>query len=147
MRATDFTQRKFYHGSNTKLPTGTILKAGADYEANWSDTDFYPILEKYRPQDQLGHNQAVFMCDNEDDVDSAGGGTEWLFTVVTQGIIQRHDLNWGSEISCLISDGADPQGDEVKRAAENYWAGVPHHNESMWEYLTPAAKIIKVEKF
>ena len=147
MRLFEIMDKKFYHGSNIKLPVGTVLTARDDYESNWSDTDFYPILEKYRPQDQLGHSQAVFMCDNEDDIDSAGGGTEWLFTVVPQGIIQRHDLNWGSEISCLISDGYDPQGGEVKQAAENYWAGTPHHNESLWEYLTPAAKIIKVEKF
>lgn len=137
----------FYHGSNDELPVGTVLTPRDNYEDNWSGTDFYAALEKYRPANMLGHKDAVFMCDNPDDVDAAGGGTDWLFTVVPQGPIQKHDLNWGSEVSMLIGDGHSIDSPEVKQAAENYWAGVPHYNESVWEYLTTAAKIIDVEPY
>jgi hypothetical protein len=56
-------------------------------------------------------------------------------------------MNWGSEISMLVSDGYDIDSDEIRYAAEQYWAGNPHTNESVWEYLTPAARIVKVEPY
>jgi hypothetical protein len=36
---------------------------------------------------------------------------------------------------------------KVIEAASNYWNGTPHYNEQVWEYLTPFAKIISVEKY
>jgi hypothetical protein len=68
----------------------------------------------------LSHKESVFMCDNDDDLDA--------------------------EISGLFR--YDPDNIEaIEEAANNYWNGVPHHSESFWEYLTPSAKIVKVEKF
>lgn len=126
---------------------GTVLTPRDSYEADWSGTSFYAALEKYRPQHMLSHKAAVFMCSDPDDVDLAGGGTEWLFTVEPIGRIERHDLNWGSEISMLIDDGYSIDSPEVKRAADNYWAGTPHTNEQVWEYLTPKARILQVEEY
>lgn len=137
----------FYHGSMIELPVGTVLTPRDNYETNWGSTDFYAVLEKYRPANMLSHRESVFMCDNDEDVDLAGGGTDWLFTVEPLGKIQRHDLNWGSEISMLISDGYAVDSEEVRTAATNYWAGTPHYNESVWEYLTPKAKILQVEEY
>ena len=147
MRIDEITNRKYYHGSSIHLPVGAILKARDEYEAEWQHTDFYNILEHYRPANQLSHKQSVFMCDNSDDIDSAGGGTDWMFTLKPLGLVQKHDLNWSSEISCLISDGFAPNSEEIEDAARKYWAGIPHHNESLWEYLTPSALIIAVEPF
>ena len=141
------TSTIYYHGSMEELPVGTVLTPRDNYEADWGNTDFYAVLEYYRPQHMLGHKQAVFMCSDPDDVDLAGGGTEWLFTVEPQGKIERHDLNWGSEISMLIGDGYEINSPEVENAAKNYWAGAPHTGEQVWEYLTPAAKIIAVEPY
>lgn len=150
MRAREFvieSNKQYYHGSMTELPKGTVLKPRDDYENDWQNTDFYKPLEKYRPANMLSHHASVFMTDNDEDVDLAGGGTEWLFVVEPLGPVQKHDLNWGSEISMLISDGYDINSLEVKQAAQNYWSGKPHPNESVWEYLTPAAKIVSVEPY
>lgn len=144
MRASELT---FYHGSFDKLPVGTILTPQTNYEENWQNTDFYGPLEMYRPANMLSHKQSVFMCSDPDDIDLAGGATEWLFTVVPLGQVQKHDINWGSEISMLISDGHEFDSDEIVEAAANYWNGIPHVNESVWEYLTPTAKIIAVEPY
>ncbi len=138
---------RFYHGSTDELPIGTILKPRTDYEKNWENTDFYWILENFRPEGMLAHKDSVFMCDNPDDVDAAGGGTEYLFEVQPLGIVEKHDLNWSSEISMLVSEGADELDSRVEDAAYNYWHGVPHPDETLWEYLTPAAKIISVEEY
>jgi hypothetical protein len=55
-----------------------------------------------------------------------------------------------SEIDLIFSEAYDngTQEDEetiekVKNAALNYWNGTPHYNESVWEYLTTSAKVIK----
>jgi len=137
---------KYYHGSMRYLKPGTILKPRDDYENDWQDTDFYGPLNYYKPDNMLSHKESVFMVTNEDDVDLSGGGTEWLFTVQPLGKVQRHDLNWGSEISMLMSDDPDNIS-AIKQAAMNYWHGVPHHNESVWEYLTTSAEILSVERY
>lgn len=147
MESQDHTPKRFYHGSMVELPVGTILKPNINYEEDWSNTDFYSVLEKYRPKEMLSHKNTIFMCENDEDVDLAGGGTEYLFIVEPLGKIERHDLNWSSEISMLMSDGLDVNNPKVIDAATNYWNGTPHYNEQVWEYLTPFAKIISVEEY
>ncbi len=147
MRVDEMNQ-VFYHGSSNKLPVVTVLTPrGDNYEKDWQHTDFYDVLERYRPKDKLAHKNSVFMVGDPDDVDLAGGATDWLFTVKPLGPVQRHDLNWSSEISMLIGDGYDSDSDEVKQAAVNYWKGVPHYNENVWEYLTTSAEILNVEEY
>ena len=141
------SEKIYYHGSSVDLPVGTILSPRDTYEDNWASTDFYTILELYRPPNMLSHKQAVFMCENDEDVDLAGGATDWLFTVKANGPVQKHDMNWSSEISMLISDGYDEDSPEVEEAANNYWSGIPHSSEQVWEYLTPSATILSVEEY
>jgi hypothetical protein len=143
----DEETKLYYHGSMEHLPVGTILRPNPDYEKEWQSTDFYNALEFHRPPGMMAHKDSVFMCDNPDDVDAAGGGTEWLFTVKPLGPIQRHDLNWSSEISMLWDEDHDFDSAEVEQAADNYWAGIPHPNEQVWEYLTPSAEIIAAEPY
>ena len=107
----------FYHGSMDYLPAGTILTPRNEYEKHWQNTDFYKPLEMYRPPHMLAHKDSVFMCDNIDDIDLAGGGTEYVFTVQPIGKIEKHDLNWSSEISALVGDGKHITDPEVKEAA------------------------------
>lgn len=148
MRAYEFAvPKKLYHGSSFKLPVGKILIPRPGYEDRWSHTDFFGPLEFYRPPNKLSHAQSVFMCDNPIDVGMAGGGQEWLFTVIPIGPVQRHDMNWSSEISSLVELGYDLDSPEIVDAAEAYWNGEPSANEVIWEYLAPKAKIIKVEKY
>ena len=142
---TEEATQKYYHGSYDKLENGTILTPGGDdYEASWGGTSFYGPLEKFRPPEKLAHKEGVFMVGDIDDVDVAGGATEYIYIVEPIGDVQKHDLNWGSEISGLMDNGKKPNDKEVKQAADNYWNGVPHHNEQVWEYLAPRAKIVSV---
>jgi hypothetical protein len=140
-------ERKYYHGSYEALPVGTMLTARDDYENDWNNTSFYSALEAYRPSSMLAHKQSVFMVSDPDDIDLAGGATDFMLTVQPLGRVERHDINWGSEISMLIDQGYDIDSTEVKNAADAYWSGKPHPNESVWEYLTPKAKVVKVEDY
>ena len=140
--------KTYLHGSMTELPVGMILTGrGESYSSDWSNTDFYHILEKYRPSGAISHRDAVFMVGSDEDIDLAGGGTEFIFTLQPLGPVEKHDVNWSSEISMLLSDGFAPDSEEVVKAAQNYWAGVPHPNENVWEYLTTRAKILAVEEY
>lgn len=47
----------------------------------------------------------------------------------------------------LISDGYAIESEEVAAAAQAYWAGTPHHNESVWEFLAQAARIVRCEPY
>lgn len=139
---------RLYHGSNDLLAVGTVLRGrGASYEADWHQTGFYGVLERYRPDDAIPHAEAVFAVDDPDVIDVAGGGTEWIFELEAEGPVSRHDLNWSSEISCLLSDGHAEDSEAVAAAARNYWAGLPHPNESVWEYLVREATIVRVGSF
>lgn len=149
MRAYELTEQSkiYYHASLTELPIGTILTPRSDYESIWRIADFYYPLEEYRPKNMLSHKESVFMGETEEDAELGAGGAEWIFTVKPLGKVEKHDLNWGSEISMLIGDGYKKESKEVATAARNYWSGVPHPNESVWEYLTPKAEILSVESF
>jgi len=146
MKMHDLTNT-FYHGSFDKLPVGTILTPRTNYINNWKHTDFYDPLETHRPTNMLAHHQAVFMVGTDEDIDLSGAATEWIFIVQPLGPVQRHDMNWSSEISSLIGLGHDVDSEEISFAAQNYWNGIPHVDEQVWEYLTSSAKILSVEAY
>ena len=89
----------YYHGSYYELPIGMILTPRSDYEERWNHTDFYNILEHYRPVNSLSHKKAVFMAKEKDDVDLAGGATDYLVTAIPLGKVEKHDMNWSSDIN------------------------------------------------
>ncbi len=140
---------QYLHGSTERLEVGTILVPSANYEKNWGENGFYKALEHYRPSNMLAHAQSVFMVDNDDDIDCAGGGTKWVFVVKPLSKVTRHDMNWSGEISLLLdeNDMDDEIEEKIKQVVTNYWNGVEHPGESLWEYLTPKAEILSVEKF
>lgn len=132
---------KYVHASLEILEIGTILKPRKDYEEHWGKTDFYHKLEKYRPKSMLSHKESIFMCSSAEDLDNCMGG-EYIFEIVPDKRIERHDLNWSTEISCLVSDNAPEE--KIKEAALNYWNEIEHENGAVWEYLTPSAIVKKV---
>ena len=137
---------RLYHGSATPFEPGFVLTPrGEEYEENWGGTDFYAALERWRPDGATAHRDAVFLVGDPDDVDLAGGSTDWCLEVEPTGPVTRHDINWGSEISCLRGDGKGIEDPEVRRAALAYWAGEAHPNESVWEYLAPGARVLSCE--
>ena len=58
---------KYLHASLDELEPNTVLKPKKNYIENWGKTDFYNVLEKYRPLEMLAHHEAVFMCSSADD--------------------------------------------------------------------------------
>ena len=144
---------KYFHGSYHFLPNGTVLspeKGNFMGTFNQDEMDSHFKLEQFRPSNFISRNNCVFMTDNPEDIDLAGGASEHIYIVKPLGKVERHDLNWMSEIDLIFSEAWDKGEQEsegtiekVKNAALNYWNGTPHYNESVWEYLTTSAKVIK----
>ena len=134
----------FWHASADKLPVGTVLSPRPDYEARWHSESAGRILEDGRPPDSLPHREAVFMCAEQQDCDDCGAQCEWLFGVVPEGPVTRHDLSHASAIDCLLSEGASSDEPAVRELVRRYWAGDPSELPC-WEHLARSARIVSVE--
>lgn len=146
MKLTDL-EKVYYHGSYNRMNVGEILLPRENYEETWGSADFYRPLEQYRPKGIPPHKESVFMVEDVDDIDAAGGGTEYVFEVIPLGKVYRFDMGWSSEISMLISDGYTIDSIEIKNAATNYWNGVKHPSHSLYEFCTSSAKIVDVYEY
>ena len=135
----------FIHGSSDKtFEDGVVLSArpGA-YLESWSSAPFYDLLHYWKPNGLLSHHESVFMVGTDEDLDVAGGALDAVYHVEPLGHVQRHDMNWSSLISCLRDETSDPEDPRVRSAAEAYWAGVPSHDDVVWEYLSPELRIVQ----
>jgi hypothetical protein len=133
---------EYYHGSYDELSIGTILRPRDDYDSHWYDLDCKSILEKYRPANQLPFSQVVFMCDNVDDIDNAGGATDYIYLVKPVGQIWRHDVGWQTAITIAMEN--NPREEDLKSMADHYWQGLPNHQYGpVWEYCARGAVIVE----
>lgn len=134
-----------YHGSERLFDVDDVLRGRGDaYHEAWSAADFYAGLEAYRPVNSIAHKDAVFMC-AWDDLDVCGGSMDVILKVMPIGPVSRHDMNWSSQISCLIGDGYAICSKEVGDAAMNYWLGRPS-DDPVWEYLAAGMKVIEISE-
>lgn len=134
---------EFFHGSAKKLNIGTILVPQADgYVNETSEKWLEELFEKYRPLNKLSRLKSVFICDDIDEIEAAGGYLDYIYKVKPIDIPEKSDLAWYTEVQLL------PETDEynIIKAIKNYWNGIQYHDieMSVWEYRTSAAKIIKL---
>lgn len=143
--------KSYYHGSGEQLQIGTILVSNKG-NSSFRNEGSHLKLEVFRPNGFISRENCVYMTDNIEDIDNAGGFTNFIYIVKPIGSVSRHDLNWMSEIDCIVSETDDIEDgtviSEIKSCALNYWNGVEHDSgEPVWEYLCSSAKVIsEVEK-
>ncbi len=137
---------RYWHASFDRLPVGTTLTPRVGYEERWSSYCVGRILEDLRPADQIAHRDAVFMCDDPQSCDDAGAHCEWLFEVVPQGVVERHDMEWATEIDRLVSNGWPDADPRVVELARRYWSQEPSPTPT-WEYLAASALVVAVEPY
>lgn len=137
---------RYFHGSEIPFEIGQELTSGGkNYELNYKDTDSYSILEEARPAGYLAHKDAVFTVSVLDNVGLSGASEKWYLEVEPQGPVSTHDLNWSAMISFFLQEGFARDSNEVQQAASNYWSGVPHPDENIWEHLSGSAIVIRCE--
>jgi hypothetical protein len=63
------SNKEYFHASEIKLKRGTILRPAK--KCQFPERKLGPAilyLEKYKPDNKLGHTNGVFMCDNYDTI-------------------------------------------------------------------------------
>lgn len=147
----------YYHGSRSALPVATILTAQSDgYVQGNSHFDEMErethercetIIEHYRPSEAPSREMAVFLVTNPEEIDSAGGYTDYIYVVEPHGLVWKANLSWYSKLYIHCEDETIDL-DECARYARNYWAAAPCDRSDLFEYLVHAAKIVEeiVEK-
>lgn len=140
----------FLHSSDNKLPVGTTLLPDSNYEDKWSDLTSYSVLEKFRPLQHRPQKESVFCVSNNEDLEYCGGGESFVFVVMSEGNVTKHDMNWATEISMLVGDNIPDDDPRYAKFAAHYWSGDSAEiigSEPVWEYMMDKAKILKVYDF
>jgi hypothetical protein len=151
---------RLYHGSRIDFPVGTILTAQKEGYAHGSGYDGEELiarqmceagLDRYRPTGAPSRKQAVFMCDNPDKIDLAGGYDDFIYEVEPIGDVFKANLYWYSDLEgyCfhLAVEAEEPDENDVRRCAKGYWNCVPNDlgepGRDLIEYLAGTARIIR----
>jgi len=135
---------KLYHGSRKLFDPGFVLRPQEGGYASLPDDDVAPveeILEKHRPEGKIPRRESVFMVDDPERVDQAGGYGDQVYVVEPIGAVEASDLGWYGELSVYWMDMPE---DERRTLAEGYWSGdpFPGRKRSLYEYRARAAEVV-----
>ena len=137
----------YYHGSDKKFDIGFILQPQTDGYANLeSEKEIEDLFEKYKPKDKISRKNCVYLVSDINNIDMAGGGTEYIYFVDPIGQIDKSDLTWYSEVYSLYTE--DTKESLLVPLIMNYWNGIqfkPKVN-SLFEYRCKSAEIISIEE-
>ena len=139
--------RTLYHGSAEEFAPGAVLTPQPGGYATLPDEDIAgpeAALEEHRPPGMIPRAEAVFMVDDPDMIDAAGGYDDHVYEVRPVGAAEASDMAWYSELSVYwfdLTERADE--DEIRRLAEGYWSGEPFPDRSrgLFEYRARSAVV------
>lgn len=131
-----------FHGSELELDIGTIVTRPENRYVNLKEP-YEAFLEATRPENMISRDEAVFMVDKEDDIDPAGGSTEFVYLVEPIGPVQSHDMNWLTEVQICLEDD-DHDGAYLN--AKKYWSAeeYPFPENRLVEYLAKSFKVLEL---
>lgn len=142
-----------YHGSRVEFSAGTILAPQADGYVSYPDADEQhnlteQVLERHRPQGCVSRFGAVFLIDNPDLIDYAGGYTDYIYEVEPLGPVTRCNLAWYSELyaiceDAVLSESYSTETPEMIEAALHYWNADPRDSSDLYEFLTDRARVVR----
>ena len=133
-----------YHGSRTLFPVGFILTPQPNGYVH-QEIELEKVVEQHRPADRISRFESVFMVDDPELIDAAGGYEDHIYIVEPIGPIEKSDLAWYTEASTF-----DPEHESGKEQARlcclNYWNTIqyPEEENSLWEYRARSARIIGI---
>lgn len=154
-----------YHGSRKDFPVGFMLTPQTDgyihatREDNSAHVMLEDALERYRPAHCVPRENAVFMCEDIEMIDYAGGYNDFVYLVEPDQPVTCCNLAWYSALYSLCehetfsaqearAQGHDWYPDweepELKVYALNYWNCAPHGDDDLFEWLSPRAVIKKI---
>ena len=136
--------RRYFHGSSRAFQPGAILGPGNLQSWGFSQ-EHEQIFEQARPSDKVPRIKCVFMCSRIQDVNQAGGGS-LIYEVQPLGQVDVSDQAWYGMVGAPETGmGYTLKDPDTFDMVMNYWEGVPYpdKSESLWEYRTPSAKVLR----
>ena len=142
-----FAARHYFHGSTQPLRPGTVLQPGKGMglQNDPAVGEYESYMEQAKPDNKISRQQCVFMCSRLQDIQRAGGGTHYIYEVQPLGQVDMSDQAWYGYLSFLRHPVTSQYNEEAFEIAMNYWEGIPYPDkaESLWEYRTPKAKVLR----
>lgn len=138
------SELKLYHGSTKEFEIGFVLKSRPKGYTTLPDVKrMEDLFEKYRPEDKISRRNCVFMVNDIDLIDPAGGYLDHVYLVEPIGEVEKSDLAWYTEVDILMSE-THVESDLVPLIMK-YWDGEPYtgSNYSLFEYRAKSAKVLK----
>lgn len=113
---------KLYHGTHYLLPCAFELKPQDNGYAHQPETQkLEDFIELHRPFEKLSRKKSVFLSDDIDLIDPAGGYTDAVYMVEVEKA-EKSDLAWYTHAQVMLEEG---NAYEAEQAAINYWSGIP----------------------
>ena len=140
-----------FHGSTILFTKGTVLRPQSGGYVDHPDAEpqhhmTEEILERFRPENCIPRSKAVFMVDNPDLIDYAGGYTDHIYEVEPVGEVTKGNLAWYSELYALCEDAVlseSAETPEMEQAARSYWNASPKDSRhDLYEYMASSAIVI-----
>lgn len=135
--------KALYHGSIAELQIGcTLVPQAGGYTKSCNSQDLEELFESLRPDNKIPRSESVYMCNDVDLIDLAGGYTDFIYQVNPVGAIEESDLAWYTQAQIQLEDG---DRDGAIESAKNYWSGelFVYDNASCIEYRCREATVIK----
>lgn len=134
-----------FHGSRKNFPIGFRLLPQKDGYTSYQEVqNIENLFEKYKPENKTSRKLSVFLTDNVNKIDEAGGYTDYIYAVKPESTPEASDLAWYSEADSLYDEEESPSK-ELLNAIAMYWNGTPYHDSSKsnFEYRCKSSLIIK----
>jgi len=133
---------KLYHGSRKKFPPGFKLvpQVGKGYASWHENIQLERFMEEWRPKGKISRFDSVFLVDDPEMCEYAGGYDDHIYLVEPQGQVDRSDLSWYSQVDLF-----EPGSVSGIECAKNYWNGVPFEDpyHALWEYRCRSAIVLE----
>lgn len=139
-------KKQLFHGSYKSFPIGFRLLPQNDGYTSYEEVqEIEQLFEQYRPEHKTPRKQSVFLTDDINNIDGAGGYTDYIYVVNPESTPEASDLAWYSEAGSIYSD-EQCVSDRLIEAIENYWNGTSYHtpSQSNFEYRCKSATILSI---
>ena len=140
-------KKQLFHGSYKSFHVGFRLLLQKDGYTSYEEVQkIEDLFEKYRPENKTSRKHSVFLTDDIDNIDGAGGYTDYIYLVNPESNPEASDLAWYSEADSLY-DGEESPSEELLNAITMYWNGTPYHtpSQSNFEYRCKSALITDID--
>ena len=143
-------RRKLYHGNWREFEPGQILTAKKISFKRDAFNNVARVLEAYRPPGKPSRLKSIFMVTDPTEVSMAGGDDTYTYEVQPMSDVARVNQGWLGSLSHLYWESKvsgkrniTTKNRKAQELANNYWAGKPHPDRDLWEYMSEQVKVVR----